>query len=110
MNNTILNFTGQDAITVGLAVNRQPELLNGDLWVTAASLRQAVIVVKEDATRVRLRIAARVLMEDVCLKPIDPEIPEADFLGLMDEHPGDNDLMNQALAIVRRVYAEQKAN
>lgn len=109
MNNTILNFTGQDAITVGLAANRQPELLSGNLWTCASSLRQAVAVVKEDAGRVRLRVPARVVMEDLLHRSIDPEISDADFEALIAT-PETEDLVVQALTLVGAAYAQQKAS
>lgn len=109
MNNTILQFTGQDAITVGLASNRQPELLNGDTWTTAHSLRQAVSVVKEDPNCVRLRIFARVVLEDLLHMAIDPEISDSAFKALTLS-PESDELIGKALQLVGEAYAKQEAS
>lgn len=77
----ILTLTGQDALTLGSASHRQPEVLNGDHWRTAAGLPEAARYLHDDPTTIRLRAPTRVLVEGILKIALQPD---ADVNGAID--------------------------
>lgn len=70
----LLTLTGQDAITLGLASHRQPEVLDGAHWRTVAALPEAQRACLVDPTTVRLCAPARVLVEDILKTSLQPGV------------------------------------
>lgn len=62
-----IRLSGQEALDVGLASNRQPELLIGDppVWRAAHGLPQANRMLREDPQFIRLIANPRCLVEDI---------------------------------------------
>lgn len=65
MTPSTITLMGQDAATVGLAANRQPEVLLGDSWRTANGMPMVNRMLRLDPNCVRLIAPARNLAEDV---------------------------------------------
>lgn len=61
----LLTVTGRDALTLGTACHRQPEVWAGDHWRTVTALPEAARLIATDPSLVRLRAPTRVLVEDV---------------------------------------------
>lgn len=70
--NDILTLTGQDALIVSRAANRQAEVLDGVNWRSASGLPEATRYATVDPGLVRLRASARVLVEDILKVPVQP--------------------------------------
>lgn len=68
----ILTLTGQDALTMSRAANRQAEVLDGTQWRTASGLPEAARYANVDPGLVRLRADARVLLEDILKVSVQP--------------------------------------
>lgn len=69
---TLLTVFGQDALTLGSACHRQPELLAGTHWRTASALPEAARQAYLDPTTVRLQAPIRVLVEDILNTSLQP--------------------------------------
>lgn len=68
----VLTLTGQDALTISRAANRQAEVLDGAQWRTASGLPEATRYARVDPALVRLRADARVLVEDILKVAVQP--------------------------------------
>lgn len=68
----MLNLTGQDALVISRAANRQAEVFDGKQWKTASGLPEATRYARVDPQLVRLRASARVLVEDILKVPLQP--------------------------------------
>lgn len=68
----LLTVFGQDALTLGAACHRQPEVLAGTHWHTASGLPEANRAALLDPQTVRLKAPTRVLVEDILKSSIQP--------------------------------------
>lgn len=71
--NNFLTLTGREAIDVGLASNRQPEVNDGSHWRGAQSLSDANQYERIDPALVRLTGFARPLVETITGQGMDPD-------------------------------------
>lgn len=104
---SIITILGKDAITLGLASNRQPELNAGNGWVHASNTAQAVRMCNMDPANVRLTGDVRVLAETILHQAIAPDIAPADLLALLQPHAEDSTLTREAILILAAVYAQE---
>lgn len=93
-----LTLTGRDAINVGLASNRQPEVNDGSHWRGAQSLSDANQYERADPNLVRLNSNARPLVEAITGRGLDPDTNLVAVIGLL--------LMDTTLDEVRRKALE----
>lgn len=68
----LLTLTGQDALTISRAANRQAEVFDGKQWKTASGLPEATRYARVDPMLVRLRASSRVLVEDILKVSVQP--------------------------------------
>ena len=97
--NPIITLTGDDAVAVGLAANRQPEVLRGTSWKHASSISEARRASRVEPASVRLRASARNLIEDVTKKalPVDADLGSA----INDALPDCGIVEDKALNIIK---------
>lgn len=100
-----LTLTGRDAINVGLASNRQPEVHDGTHWRGALSQSDANQYQRISPELVRMNSFARPLVEAITGRGIDPEANLKALVTLLLTDTSLDDVRRTALTIIQAKLA-----
>lgn len=98
---TFLQLTGQEAIDVGLASNRQPEVNEGDHWRGAMSRSDANQYLRIDPQLVRLNGFPRPLIEAITGRGLDVDANLLSVVTLLLSDTSLDEVRRKALEVIK---------
>jgi hypothetical protein len=99
----VITVMGMDAVNLGMASNRQPEVFSGTHWKAANSFPEAQRAIRDDPNSVRLTCSPRVLVEDIARKALLPDTNLDDVLpSMIADDVSYGQQQRDALEIIRK--------